>query len=299
MNPQISHVIYPPIELVKKIRTNVGSVKMLPDVAIRALDIARDPDSTVQEFASVVQQDLKLATDVLGMANSVLYSAGRPIASLEQAIARIGFRQTKNLVITSSLSSVMKKMPLEEQWIRDVLWKHSVITAVIATHLNRSLQLKLAGEEFTAGLVHDFGRTLLAAAIPEKFPEIDPLDFDETQDVLDQEHAAIGSNHCELGGWFALDLGLPDVLCEVIRFHHTLEVSTSCPRLVAVTATADHMANHYQRAGDLQGYSPAENPGPMWLQKAGVQDAGNRFQLVCAEVFEKAISDADDLIELV
>ena len=298
MDTQTNSVVNSPLELVRRVEAKVGTLKMLPDVAVQALDVARNPDSTVKEFASVVQQDFKLSTDVLGMANSVLFAAGRPIANLAHAIARIGFRQTKNLIVASSLSSVMKKMSLEEEWVRDVLWKHSVTTAVIATHLNRSLQLKLDGEEFTAGLVHDFGRTLLAVAFPNSFSEFDPLDFDESMNVIERENNAIGSNHCDLGAWFAQDQGLPDVLRDVIQYHHRLEIETSCPRLIALIAVADHMANHIQREDSSSGYCAHENPGLKWLEKTGVQDAATRLEIVCCEIFDKAISDAHEVFGL-
>ena len=298
MNTETPTLPKPPNDLVKQIESKVGSIKMLPDIAVRALEIARNPESTVKEFASVIQQDVKLATDVLGMANSVLYSAGRPIANLPLAIARIGFRQTKNLVIASSLSSVMKKMSLEEEWICDVLWKHSVITAAIGTNLSRSLQLNFEGEEFTAGLVHDFGRTLLAAAYPQKYSEFDPLDFEDESGVLEHENSAIGSNHCELGAWFAHQQGLPDVIQEVIRFHHTPELSQQSPRLVALTITADHMANYYQCEQTTEDYDATENPGPAWLEKSGVQDATSRFEMVSSEVLKKSIVDANEIVGL-
>lgn len=298
MNTDTSRVMNSPLELIQRVEARIGAVKMLPDVALRALDVARDPESTVKEFASVVQQDFRLATDVLSMANSALYSPGRPIATLAHAIARIGFRQTRNLIVAVSLSSVMKKMSLAEEWVRDVLWKHSVTTAVIAAHLNRSLQLKMDGEEFTAGLVHDFGRTLLAVAFPEEFETFDPLDFDESEDVVARENQAIGSNHCDLGVWFAHDQGLPDTLQEVIRFHHNPEGSSSTSPLVALTITADHMANFYQREESTDNYDPAENPGLDWLVQCGVQDAKTRFQMVCTELFDKAVADAHEMFGL-
>ncbi len=57
-----------------------------------------------------------LASDILSIANSVLYSGGRPIANLLQAAQRLGFRKCKNLILTSSMNSLMKKLSFDEAW---------------------------------------------------------------------------------------------------------------------------------------------------------------------------------------
>ncbi|MEZ6115043.1 MAG: HDOD domain-containing protein [Pirellulaceae bacterium] len=287
---------YPSMDLIRQIKGAVGTMKMLPEVAVRALDLARDPEVTINEFAGVIQQDVSLASGVLAMANSVLYSPGQPTASLEKGNARVGFRQCRNLIVASSLASVMKKMPLEEQWVRDVLWQHSVTTASIALHLNRKLKLQFDGEEFTGGLLHDFGRTLMAVAFPKEFAAFDPLDFNETEDNLANEEAAIGSDHCSIGAWFAAEQGLPDVLQEIVRFHHTPERSHRHSKLVALTAVADHMANHFQRHGEAEVYDPASNPFIESLEKAGVNQVREKFDPIAAELLNQAAADAQELL---
>ena len=288
----------PPPELQKAVLGKMGDVKMLPEVAARALDLANDPETSTADFAAVIQQDVKLASDVLSMANSVLYAPQGPTASLKLGIARIGFRQCKTLIIASSLASVMKKMTLEEQWIRDVLWRHSMLTGVLATHLNRSMQLGFDGEEFTAGLVHDFGRILLAVAYPGNFPEFDLLDFDETSDILIHEQEAIQSNHSAVGAWFAEDQGLPKVLCDSVRYHHVPELAEDNGRLAALVATADHMANHFQRESVTDQYHAAGNPGPPLLEERGIPNASERFLLVAEEIFEQAVENANEMVSL-
>ena len=287
---------YPPIELIRQIKASTGNIKMLPDVAVRALELARDPEVTIKEFSGVIQQDMSLASGVLAMANSVLYSPGQPTAVLEKGSARVGFRQCRNLIIASSLASMMKKMPLEEQWIRDVLWQHSVITASIASHLNRAFRLGFDGEEFTAGLLHDLGRTLLGVAFPSEFISFDPMDFDESTEDLTREEKAIGSDHCRIGAWFAAEQELPDVLVEVVRFHHEPEQAIRHPRIVGLVATADHMANHFQRVSEVESYDPTTNPFVQFLEETGVKDAKSRLQQIGGDIIKLAVSDAEELL---
>ncbi len=287
---------HPPTDLIEKILANTNRVAMLPDIAVRALEMVKDLETTIQAFADLIQQDFKLATDVLSMANSVMYSTGPTTASLPQAISRLGFEQCKNLIIASSIGSAMNEMDLNEEWTREVLWKHSVTTGMIAGVLNRNMRLGFAGEEFAAGLVHDFGRLLLASVFPDQFSTFDSLDFNESLDSLEQENQSIGCNHCDIGAWFAASQGLPEVLCEVIRFHHAPEQSSKFLRLVALTATADHMANHYHRFGEIEEYDPETNTSVHFLEQSGVKNACKEFLRVALDAMATGVNEANEVI---
>jgi len=167
----------PPEELRRSLLKRADDLSMLPAVATEALQLARNPDCTTAQFAGVIERDVKLATEILSICNSVLYSSGKPVANLHQAVIRLGFRQCRNLILTSSAASLMKRLPLEQEWIRELLWRHSFTTAVACLDLNNRLRLGFQGEEFTAGLLQDFGRTLLAVAVGKNQPDVDPLDF--------------------------------------------------------------------------------------------------------------------------
>ena len=140
-----------------------------------------------------------------------------------------------------------------------VLWRHSVLTGVIAMALNKQFNLGFIGEEFTAGLIHDVGRSLLGVIAPTNFATVDPLDFEETGDFLERERDILRTDHCELGGWFMAHNNLPDPLVEVVCLHHAPAEAGENQKLVATIAVADHMANYLQRQGTPDGYEPQDN----------------------------------------
>lgn len=283
-------------ELEIRIRKSIGELKMLPATAMQALDITKDPNCSIAEFSAVIERDVKLASDILSMANSVMYSSGTPIVSLHQSVSRLGFRQCKNLILTSSMTALMKKMSFQEESIRELLWKHGFVTAMLGLHLNRVLHAGFQGEEFTAGLIHDFGRTLFAVSLPEKFAEIDALNFEETSAILDYERSIIGTDHCEIGGWYAIANKLPEPLVEVVMYHHSPMQAQQFCRLVALCAACDHMANHLQRFGSPAGYDPTTNESIALLQAVGVRDASERFAKSYTLVMESGLKDAAELM---
>lgn len=238
-----------------------GEMQMLSDVARQALEAADNPDCVISDLASLVERDTRLTAEVLTMANSAAYATNTPIVSLHQAVSRLGLATCKNLILTTSIASMMRRMSLELEWVREQLWRHSFTTALLSLQVSRLLRLGFQGEEFTAGLIHDIGRTLFAAAIPDQFAAVDPLSFEETGEIVALETDAAGASHCDLGAWFLQHNRLPGALIAVVLHHHAPENAANDRKLVALVATADHMANHLQRVQGVEDYDLAANPG--------------------------------------
>ncbi|MCA9033625.1 MAG: HDOD domain-containing protein [Planctomycetaceae bacterium] len=274
------------------IREKTSDLRMLPDNALLALDIVNRPDCDISEFSAVIERDMKLASDVLAMANSVAFCRGQKVSSLRMSVVRLGFRQCRNLIVSTSLSSLMKSISLKDQWTRSALWRHSLLTGVVAININRTLCVGFQGEEFAAGLIHDFGRLLFAISLPDRFSIIDPLEFDESEDVVHKENQSTGSNHCDLGAWFARGCHLPSELVDAIQFHHTPSDAVRNKRLVALTAACDHLANHIQRLGGPDGYDFRQNSALLVLESCGVADAAERLLQSSEELMETIMCDA-------
>lgn len=234
---------------------------MLPTVANDALKLIDDPECTPLEFAAVMERDVHLAAEILALSNSAVFAAGKPVLSLHEATVRLGFSQIRSLILASSVASLMKRLPLEQEWVREMLWRHSYTTALLCKQLNMRLRLGFQGVEFTAGLLHDFGRLLFAVAAPDSFVEADPLDFDESGDVLSREISIMGVDHAEFGAWFAEWTGLPESLVASLRYHHRPGFEQPEQQLTALVAAADDMANHLQVYEEASTYDISSNEG--------------------------------------
>jgi HD-like signal output (HDOD) protein len=246
--------------LERKLLAFVDNMPTLPDTATRALALANDPDSKFADFARLIEADAAIATGVLHIANSPLYAGGAPVVRLQQAVVRLGMRQCQSLIVSIGIQSLFRRIAAGSQEQCEVLWQHAHVTASLCRQINRAVRLGFDGEEFSAGLLHDLGRILLLLADPECFRRADPMDFRE-EDQLERERAANGIDHGALGGWFGEHSALPDTLIETMRFHHKPDLTEHAKSLVALVATADHMANHLQRGEDVEAYPPADNGG--------------------------------------
>lgn len=280
-----------PTELALRMGCNLDQLKVLPEVAVQALDIAKDPNCSVTRFSTVVEQDVKLTTDILRMANTVVFSGGQRITSLHQAIIRLGFRHCKNLILSSCIGSLMRRMSIQESNVREKLYKHGFLTALISANLNNLFGIRFMGEEFTAGLIHDLGRALMAMYMPVEFKQIDKLDFVEDQYLLAREQASWGTTHCDVGGWFVQHNMLPDPLCDVVRFHHQPELTGENRVLTTLVAASDEIANFVQQLG-----APRELPIDkltmlVKLEEVGIDRAIEKFADQSAQIVSIALAD--------
>jgi HD-like signal output (HDOD) protein len=285
--------VLPPSAFVDQLNLRAAELQMLPSVAIEAMQIAKDPECSIPEYASIIERDAKLMTDTLKLANSAMFSSITPIISLRQAVLRLGLVRCQNLILTTSATSLMTRISLGQKAIRDVLSNHSFMTATLALQLNQSFRFGFLGEEFTAGLIHDFGRILLAITEPDKFITFDPVDFDETPEQLEREQAAVGTDHCRLGAYYAITQQLPEPLQEVIRFHHQPQLAKANQKLTALIAVADHMSNHVQRFNESSKYVPADNPFLPVLAEYSDHRFPRKFAEMAISLMDQAQHDAD------
>jgi HD-like signal output (HDOD) protein len=290
-----THASTIPAQLESRLRDHSRTMQVMPEIATRAIDIAREPDCSFDEFARVVDRDAKLASDILCIANSAMFGTSQPILALHQAVIRLGLRQCRNLIVGSCMASLSKGVVLPDVRTRDLLCRHGFLTAVIASGLNNSLGAGFEGEEFAAALMHDFGRTLLALCVPDEFAEVDSLSFDERGLSLELERKTAGADHCEVGAWFALFKKLPVEFAEVMQYHHRPAEAGGSQRLVSLVAVADDMANHLARCGATEGYNASECEAVHSLRDAGVS---GDVQLVAEQLMPTALSAADSMLEL-
>ncbi|QDT54183.1 HDOD domain protein [Caulifigura coniformis] len=263
--------------LIEHLRRGVGRLQMLPPLAKEAMEIVNTDDCDLLKVASIIQRDVKLATFILRVANSTAFSPPKPIASLNHAVLFIGRRRARDFIITASLMALSNTVPASLHTRQATLASHGFLTAVMATKINHLLKLGFDGEEFTAGLMHDFGRTLMMIADPVNTPHIDPLDFNEPVGIEGRERLHLGASHAEIGAWFAATNELPDSLVSAIRFHHAPEEAGDGLMMAALISAADHAVNDMQRSDARAGYDPATNRGILLLEQSGVPDASGRF----------------------
>lgn len=214
----------------------------LPQAFIALRQVAQNPMSTTTDVAGVIAMDPSLAAYVLRLANSALYSFPARIETVERAVSCIGLAEMETLALGAMVGKVFRNPPRADLLVMQDFWRHAVSVGLLSGALADCLGVDGRERFFTAGLLHDIGRLLLAIAEPDlACMALDraaatgkPLDAAE-REVLDFDHAALGGRVC--AKW-----QLPESLIEAVTWHHD---PGQCPdnALVSVVHTADFMAN--------------------------------------------------------
>lgn len=207
-----------------------------PAVAMKLERLVGGGDFGLDELARLVASDQALAADVLRCANSAAYARGGPVASVPQAVGRIGAGELSRIAFASALSGrALARGPLSV--LRRRVWHDAVAAGVLARELARPRHLPI-DEAFACGLLHDFGRVLALECLERiargtRHPRPMPSRFWE---------AVVDNHHVRLGAILAERWSLPPVLREAITLHHEEELSAAAhPELVRTVALCDRL----------------------------------------------------------
>ncbi len=255
-----TEILPPTADKITRVAEKISQLPTMSETAIRAMMMANDESYSLKDFIELVRRDGSVTAVLLRVANSALYRGRNVVETIDGAIVRLGTRKCADLIISTGVHAVTKHADKSVRDRCDILWRHSFFTACMASKLNLTLRLGFKGEEFTAALLHDLGRLVLAVADPNAARLYDPMTFLEGADILAKEQEALGTDHGNLGELFGKRQNLPEPVLEAIRFHHCPQWAPKHARLVHLVALADHLANHVLRERKISNYLPETCP---------------------------------------
>ncbi len=213
------------------------------------------PNSSVNEIAEVIRRDLSLTTRLLRLVNSVFGGLSVKINSIEEAIFFLGFRQIRQLAMTTRVVEEMesfKNTEVEVNWVS--VWRHSIATAVLLREiLTMTNGVTEDDTYYIIGLLHEIGKLVMVNAFAEELKA--SLEFEETSsaDFLERERKDFGFTHADLGAIYLERNGLSGEVVRAIYFHHEPGRAEGNSSFAAGLQVADYLARY---AGCTSGFEP-------------------------------------------
>lgn len=232
-------------------------LEALPAVAQRALVLLREPSTTVSVIARLLGTDQALASSVLRYANSAGSMPSRRIASLPEAICRIGLCTLSEAVVHAAAGPMLDRGLPPYALPRRIAWRHAATVSDAARRLAKLLQVGSPEEASVAGLLHDVGKTVLTSVVPEAAAEAVSVARSRRLAVWQAEMRVMGFHHGQVGGALLRSWGLPDEVVAAVAFHH--EPAQTANQLARVVALADAAAHAIGAVG-----SGGACPQPDW-----------------------------------
>lgn len=242
-----------PARLLERSRT----LEPLPASAAALASLLNQDEWMIRQVEEVVRGDLGLTSRVLRYANSA-WSAHLPtVATLRDAILRLGVGTVLSLAVADSVRPrLMQALPsFDLQPGR--LWQHAVASAFAAELVMRRTPVEVRPEAVTGALLHDVGKVLLDEDLDgPRLAILREAWLRQARPRLEAERDVMGIDHATLGSLVVEHWGLPATVARAVRHHHT---PSDDP-----TPTGDtvHLANGLAK---LAGFGPllAELDGPV------------------------------------
>jgi len=188
-----------------------------PQVAVRVLQLANNENVQLHQLCDLISSDPAFASEVLTVANSLLYAPRYPSTSILQAVAVLGANTLQGMCVTVGVRAYLGKA-MSYPAMRN-LWRHNLACAMVAERLAESgfIDKDMA---YTSGILHDIGRMALAVVQPKAYAALLESHHGSAVSVLEAERELFGWDHCETGRQLIGDWKLPENFETVVADHH-------------------------------------------------------------------------------
>ena len=196
----------------------------LPAFSATALRIQKEVAREEPDFRLIeklIVSDQSLTGEVLRVSNSSFYKGLTQVATVRDAIIRLGIKEVSNIVSLVALQHNFQSKDPAVHKIMGKLWRHSVGCAIGANWLARQTGFQdLANETFIAGLLHDVGKLYVLKVVDDMKAsgEIESLPSDTVLNEVMQQL------HTDQGYSIMLQWNLPEKYCQIARDHHLADL---------------------------------------------------------------------------
>jgi diguanylate cyclase (GGDEF)-like protein len=239
-----------------------------PAIAVRILEVVQEDRFSFVELAKVIQTDPALASRVLRVANSSLYSVSRNITNVEAAVPVMGVNAVKNIALSFILAQAFEGKR-GERFDFDKFWRRSSTAAVAAQLIASAIKFH-NDETFIAALLQDIG--IAAMFVLRKDDYLAVLDEKAVSGapVTVVEKHIFGFDHQEVGSELLKMWGLPESVYLPIRYHHDTESAPANARpFCNVLWAADRLSAIYHGTGIAKNFRVAKEG---LTQRLGLSD---------------------------
>lgn len=204
------------MDTIEKILDRIEVLPASPSLLPKLLPKLADVDANFDEIVDIIMLDPGLTAKLLHICNSAFFGQTEPIDNVQEAVARVGYQAVYLLVAMISGAS---SFPLPSPKGVDVgrLWAHSVTAAFSTKYIAESTHQD-SNLLFTAGLLHDVGKIVIAQAQPGAMNG--ELYGPSEDSGLLHEKELFGCNHAEVGQVLLKRWGLPEKLITAVSHHH-------------------------------------------------------------------------------
>ncbi len=210
------------------------ALPVLPEVPSKVLKMTTNPEMDISALSNLIHQDQSLASHVLRVSNSAAYGGTRQIASLTQAITRLGARLVGDIAFGISLQSDVFQIEGFESIVKR-MWRHAFAAGLFGKEIARIRRRNIEGQ-YLCGLLHTIGKPVILQASIGLQKELGlTLDQETAQILMEDFHTSVGSI-------LTFSWGLPDLVSKTCLYYKDYQEAPTFRDETIATYLASQMA---------------------------------------------------------
>ena len=237
----------------RRLVAGLERVPSLPSLYAELTHLLTEPDPSLEAVSLIVQRDLGMASKILKLANSCYISSERKVNDLCQALDLVNLEVLKQAILVHGALEVARDLQPSGLDLAG-LWEHSAAVGRAAATLSEAEGQgpQVVSACYSAGLLHDIGRVVLAGESELAYQGCLDLERAEQQPLSLVELEAYGTDHPTVGAELLHLWGLDPALCRAVASHHL----------------ADHLPGHLPRPVSSEDFiSLAVHMGDIWCSQ--------------------------------
>jgi len=214
----------------------------LPSVVLSVLKFdANNPKHGAADLEAIVAPDRVISADLLRVSNSAFYGRSGKVKVLRDALAVLGIKATKNLVIylsTRALAPTAKSETFKKH-----LNQYPIYAALFAQRLAlESPHKNLADECFLGALLHTIGMNIMAQSKQLHYSSMIEACEKNKWDLQTLEKQSYGKTHIDLGKMAAEKWALPEIYRRLMEISLATDVKTLATPTEQITYVASWLS---------------------------------------------------------
>lgn len=255
----------------------------------------KSEDGSFSVVADLISEDPVMSAKILQVANSALFSPNHEVTDANEAVMLLGSERIRSLILLAGVFSQYANARCTG-FSPEPIWSHSLEVGTFARNiaLAETKDEKIAEAAFTAGLLHDIGKLILAGNVPDMYSAVRREQIQGKVSSREAEINVMGTTHAELGACLLGTWGLPLTILEAIARHHQPSrfPDAECALLAFV-----HAANIFTKE---KAKVPNVTPEPLdipYLARVGFGDCANRWRTLCGVPPQVQKASAEEMIQ--
>jgi HD-like signal output (HDOD) protein len=231
-------------ELERKLGIAVERMPAFPRSVQRVLELTRNINCMPKEIVGVIEKDPVMTMKIFKVINSAYYSLPNKITSVGQSVIYLGINTIKNLALGFAAVGILPRTAPGGFDVQRYLL-HSLVVGGVARQLGTQFAKGEVdpGDCYIAGLLHDFGKIVLAEFLPVEFSQSMRHASEQGVPLHQAEIQVIGVDHGFVGAMLAQRWAFPAELVDCIRDHHDPDAASA---LLDCLRTADQIVRLHQ-----------------------------------------------------